>query len=80
MDKEVFMRYAPLILVVFFCFMQYNLFVTPKDMEATHREILNEVDDKYATKEKTDTMQAQMDRMNEKLDKVLYILTEGNKK
>ena len=42
-----------------------------------HRVILTEVDNKYATKEKTDTLQSQFDRLNEKMDKVLYILTDG---
>lgn len=79
MDKELFHRYAPLVVIVFMFFMQYNLFVTPKEQEELHRVILTEIDTKYATKEKTNTMQSQMDRMNEKLDKVLYILTDGKK-
>lgn len=76
MDNEKFLKYAPLILVVFAFLCQYNLFVTPKELEQHHREILTEVNDKYATKEKADTLQSQFDRLNEKIDKVLYILTD----
>ena len=76
-NNEKFIKYAPLILVVFAFFMQYSLFVTPKELEQHHREILVEVDNKYATKEKADTLQSQFDRLNEKMDKVLYILTDG---
>ena len=77
MEKDLFIKYAPIIVLVFLFFMQYNMFVTPKEQEQLHREILNEVDIKYATKEKTDTLQIQFDKLNEKMDRVLYILTEG---
>lgn len=77
MDKENFIKYAPLILVVLAFFIQYNIFVQPEDLEATHREILAEIDNKYATKETATVLQNQYDKLSEKLDRVLYILTDG---
>lgn len=77
MDKENFIKYAPLIIVVFIFLIQYNIFVQPEDLEATHREILSEIDNKYATKEQATTLQNQYDKLSEKLDRVLYILTDG---
>lgn len=77
MDKESFIKYAPLILVVLAFLVQYNVFVQPEDLETTHREILSEIDNKYATKETTTTLQNQYDKLSEKLDRVLYILTDG---
>ncbi len=77
MDKENFIKYAPLILVVFAFLVHYNLFVQPEDLETTHREILTEIDNKYATKETATVLQNQYDKLSEKLDRVLYILTDG---
>lgn len=77
MEKELWIKYAPLILVVLAFFVQYNIFVQPEDLETVHREILTEIDNKYATKEQTTVLQNQYDKLSEKLDRVLYILTDG---
>lgn len=76
-NKDIFIKYAPLILMVFAFLVQYNIFVQPEDVEAVHREILTEIDNKYATKEQTTVLQNQYDKLSEKLDRVLYILTDG---
>ncbi len=80
MDKETFLKYAPLIVVVFAFLVQYNIFVQPEDLEQTHREILTEIDNKYATKEQATVLQNQYDKLSEKLDRVLYILTDGKQR
>ena len=80
MDKENFIKYAPLIVVVFAFLVQYNIFVQPEDLETTHREILTEIDNKYATKEQATVLQNQYDKLSEKLDRVLYILTDGKQR
>ena len=46
MDKEMITRYAPVILIVFIMFFQYNLFVTPQELEIQHRQILETVSQK----------------------------------
>ncbi len=76
-NKDNWIKYAPLIIVVLAFFVQYNVFVQPEDLETTHREILTEIDNKYATKEQAATLQNQYDKLSEKLDRVLYILTNG---
>lgn len=77
MDKENFIKYAPLIVVVCTFLWSYNIFVRPEAVEEMHREILTEIDTKYATKEQTTILQNQYDKLSEKLDRVLYILTDG---
>ena len=47
MDKELITRYAPIILIVFVMFFQYNLFVTPRELEIQHRQILETVSKIY---------------------------------
>ena len=50
MDKELITRYAPIILIVFVMFFQYNLFVTPRELEIQHRQILETVSQKKVDK------------------------------
>ena len=78
-NKELWVKYAPLILVVLAFLVQYNIFVQPEDLETTHREILTEIDNKYATKAQATALQNQYDKLSEKLDRVLYILTDGKR-
>ena len=51
MDKETLQKYAPTLLVIAAMFFQYNIFVTPQQLEVAHREILDEISLKYTTKE-----------------------------
>lgn len=76
-NKETWIKYAPLIIVVCTFLWSYNIFVRPEAVEEMHREILAEIDNKYATKETAATLQNQYDKLSEKLDRVLYILTDG---
>lgn len=77
MDKDTFIKYAPLIIVVCTFLWSYNIFVRPETVVDMHRQILTEIDAKYATKEQTTILQNQYDKLSEKLDRVLYILTDG---
>ena len=51
MNESVFIQYAPIIIVVFVFLVQQRLVVTPDQLEKKHREILDDVDKKYTTKE-----------------------------
>ena len=75
MDKEtLIVRYAPVILVVFVMFFQYNLFVTPQELEKHHREIIREISEKYVPKEQYNSqytdLKKKMDTMQDKIDKI----------
>lgn len=70
MDKDTFIKYAPWIVVVFAFFVTYNIFVTPQQLERTHREILNEVNDKYVTRNENAQMQAQLNTMAMQISKI----------
>ena len=63
MDKETIQKYAPTIMVIAALFFQYNVFVTPQQLEVTHREILEEISLKYATKEQNSAMKEQLSDM-----------------
>lgn len=70
MNKDLIYRYAPVILVCIAMIFQYNLFVTPENLEHTHREILSEVSQVYITKSEFSNMKEQIIDINKKLDKI----------
>lgn len=77
MDKELFAKYAPVALIIFSIFFQYNLFVTPQELEKQHREILEEVSQKYMTKEESDNLKTQISDMQKKVDKIYDVIIGG---
>lgn len=74
MDKEIITKYAPVILIVFMMFFQYNLFVTPVELEQTHREILESISQKYMTKEESNNLKSQITDMQKKIDKMYDVI------
>lgn len=77
MDKELLTKYAPVALIIFAIFLQYNLFVTPQELEKQHREILEEVSQKYMTKEESNNLKAQISDMQKKVDKIYDVIIGG---
>lgn len=77
MDKEILTRYAPVILIVFIMFFQYNLFVTPQELEIQHRQILETVSQKYMTREESNNLKTQISDMQKKVDKIYNLLIGG---
>jgi len=77
MDKEIITRYAPVILIVFIMFFQYNLFVTPQELEVQHRQILETVSQKYMTKEESSNLKNQISDMQKKVDKIYDAIIGG---
>lgn len=73
---EKFFEYAPLILVIIMFCVNYKIFVNPVDLEKKHREILDDVDDKYASKTVVSELQSQIHSMAEKVDKIYNILLD----
>ena len=70
MDKETIAKYAPWLVVALMFFMQYNVFVTPSQLERRHLEILQYVAQRYATKEQTDDLKNQLSDIQKKIDKI----------
>ena len=73
---EKFLEYAPLILVIIMFCINYKIFVNPVDLEKKHREILNDIDNKYASKTTVDELKNQFHDMAEKIDKIYNILID----
>lgn len=73
---EKFWEYAPIILVIIMFCINYKVFVNPVDLEKKHREILNDIDKKYASKTTVDELKSQFHDMAEKIDKIYNILID----
>lgn len=63
MDKETIIRYAPFVVVCISLLLQWNMFVTPAQLEVKHREILQYIADKYTTKEDVADMRQKIDKI-----------------
>ena len=73
---EKIFEYAPLILVLIMFCINYRIFVNPVDLEKKHREILNDIDNKYASKTTVNELKSQFHDMAEKIDKIYNILID----
>lgn len=74
MDKEAIIKYSPIAVVVIAIILQWNMFATPTDMEKKHREILNEVAERYMTKEQASDFRIQLNDMQNKIDKIYDVI------
>jgi hypothetical protein len=70
MDREIFYKYAPFLVLSLAVIFQYNLFVTPEKLEHTHREILSEISKAYITKSEFGIVKDQLADINKKIDKI----------
>ena len=67
---DIFVSYAPVIVVVLMFLLQERIFVTPEQMEKKHREILQEVEKRFATLNSLEDLKSQFSEMKEKIDKI----------
>ena len=77
---EKFLEYAPLILVIIMFCINYKIFVNPVDLEKKHREILDDIDKKYATKTLVNELRYQIHDMADKVDKIYNVVTLKSEK
>ena len=75
MDKNNLLKFAPSILVILGFILQYNLFVTPHQLEIKHREIVSEIANNYVTKAEMSNFKETISDMQKKIDKIYDILT-----
>ncbi len=69
-NSDLFMQYSPLLAVVMIYFLQLKIFVTPQEMERKHREILAEVEKRFASKVLVDDVKCEITEIKEKIDKI----------
>ena len=70
MDKDFIYKYAPIAAISIAVLFQYNIFVTPEQLEQKHREILTEISQVYITKSEFGNLKEQLSDINKKVDKI----------
>lgn len=77
MNLENFIDFAPIILVVIAFLIQQRLVVTPEQLERTHREILCEVDLRYAKLDTVFDLREQVYDINDKITKLYELVVKA---
>lgn len=73
---ENFIEYSPIIIVVLMFFIQQKIFVTPEQLEKKHREIIEEIEDKFVSKISFKDLKDQFSEVKEKIDKMYDLLID----
>lgn len=67
---EQFIYYAPVIVVVLVFLIHERIVVTPERLEKKHREIIKDVEKRYATLNSLEDLKEQFCDMKDKIDKI----------
>ena len=63
-------NYAPIIIVILACLLQWHIVVTPEQLERKHREILREISERYMTQENGRNLQSEISEIKDKINKI----------
>lgn len=71
-----FIEYSPIIIVVLMFFVQQKIFVTPEQLEKKHREIIDEMEEKFVSVISFKDLKDQFSEVKEKIDKMYDLLID----
>lgn len=77
MNSELLIQYAPIILIVTLFLLQHHIVVTPDLLEKTHREILCEIELKYAKLESVADLRDHICDINDKITKIYELVVKA---
>ena len=73
---EDFVQYSSILIVIFMFFIQHKIFVTPEQLEKKHREIIEEIEEKFVTINSFKDLKDQFSEVKEKIDKMYDLLID----
>ncbi len=73
---EKIIEYSPIIIVVLMFFIQQRIFVTPEQLEKKHREIIEEIEEKFVTIHSFVDLKDQFSEVKDKIDKMYDLLID----
>ena len=73
---EKIIEYSPIIIVVLMFFVQQKIFVTPEQLEKKHREIIEEIEEKFVTIHSFIDLKDQFSEVKDKIDKIYDLLID----
>ena len=73
---EKIIEYSPIIIVVLMFFVQQRIFVTPEQLEKKHREIIEEIEEKFVTIHSFVDLKDQFSEVKDKIDEMYDLLID----
>lgn len=73
---ENLIEYSPIIVVILMFFIQQKIFVTPEQLEKKHREIIDEIEEKFVSLNSFKDLKDQFSEVKEKIDKMYDLLID----
>lgn len=73
---EKFIEFSPIIVVVLMFLLQQKIFVTPEQLEKKHREIIEEIEEKYVSIVSFKDLKEQFTEVKDKIDKIYELLID----
>ena len=73
---ENFIEYSPIIVVLLIFLLQHKIFVTPEQLEKKHREIIEEIEEKFVSLNSFKDLKDQFSEVKEKIDKMYDLLID----
>ncbi|MBS6603109.1 MAG: hypothetical protein KH301_05070 [Brachyspira sp.] len=67
---EQIMQYAPIIVAVMIFLIQQRVVVTPEQLEKKHREIIEDVEERFVSIHSFHDLKEQFSEMKDKIDKI----------
>lgn len=77
MNTETILEYAPIIIVVAMFLVQQRVIVTPEQLERKHREILSDIELRYAQQQTVADLKNQIFDINDKITKIYDIVLKN---
>lgn len=75
---EQFMQYSPILIAVMIFLIQQRIVVTPEQLEKKHREIIEDVEERFVTIHSFKDLKEQFTEMKEKIDRIYDCVIQNN--
>ncbi len=73
---ESLLHYSPILIAVTVFLIQQRIVVTPEQLEKKHREIIEEIEEKFVTLNSFKDLKDQFSEVKEKIDKIYDLLID----
>ncbi len=74
MDK--FAEHSAVIIIILIFLIQQRIFITPEQLEKKHREIMEDIEEKFVSIDSFRDLKAQFSEVKEKIDKMYDLLID----
>lgn len=75
---EQFIQYSPILIAVMIFLIQHKIVVTPEQLERKHREIIEDVEERFVTINSFHDLKEQFCKMKDKIDKIYEQIMKNN--